>query len=204
LSGKKKEILKERLETVLKYFTASQVYIATHAFFLGEDVITFLATERFLQGLPVLKTVPFGIMALGVLQIGTQVLNSEEKTLHAGLIWLGTGVLNFVVNIFVVSSFGLFGAALVTVISYSIGAFVCWIIVYNKYPILVLKSDYFKIVGASLASCSFLFPTTYYLAISPLSMLVIGGLMGTLIYTTFLFFSGFVKRREKNVLKNII
>jgi len=196
----KRQVIEQRVTSVLKYFISSQICIVVHAFFLGEAAIVFLSTDQFLEGLPVLKTVPFGIMALGILQIGTQILNTEENTLDVGLIWLGTGVLNFVANLVVIPWLGLFGAALVTVLSYVIGASLCWRIVQRRYSVWITGKTFLKIAVAAVVSGVALFCVKHYGDFDPFHQLLAGGILGISTYATTLLATGFVAKKEQRLI----
>jgi O-antigen/teichoic acid export membrane protein len=198
-SGERQQI-ERRLSSVVKYFLACQVGILVLIFFLGRPALVLVSTESFTKGLPVLKTIPIGIMAFGLLQVGTQVLNAEENTQLVGSIWIGVGILNVILNLISVPAMGLPGAALATIFSYALGAAACWRIVLRSYSVRFEVNTLFSVLFAMGATGIGLFLCIPYVDLPPILVLAIGGSLGGVLYIGGLVASGFVSREEKELL----
>lgn len=198
-SGERQQI-ERRLGSVVKYFLASQVGILVLIFFLGRPVLVLVSTESFTKGLSVLKIIPIGIMAYGLLQIGTQVLNAEESTGLVGGIWIGVGILNVIVNLIAVPILGLIGAGLATVFSYALGAAACWGIVLRLHSVRFEVNTLFSVLFATGAAGLGLFLCMPYVDLPRILVLTIGGSVGSVLYVGGLVTSGFVSSEERDLL----
>ena len=198
-SGERQQ-MERRLSSVVKYFLASQVGILVLIFFLGRPALVLVSTESFTKGLSVLKIIPIGIMAYGLLQLGTQVLNAEESTRLVGGIWIGVGAFNIIANLLAVPALGLIGAGLATVFSYAMGAAACWGIVLRSYTIRIKVSTLLSVLLAMSTTGLGLFLCMPYVDLSPILILAIGGSLGSVLYLGGLVTSGFISREEKNLL----
>jgi O-antigen/teichoic acid export membrane protein len=196
-----REQMERRLGSVAKYFLASQVGILILIVFLGRPALVLVSTESFAKGLPVLKIIPIGIMAYGLLQIGTQVLNAEESTRLVGGIWIGVGILNVAANLIAVPALGLIGAGLVTVLSYAVGAAACWGIVFRSYTVRLRASTLLSVLVATVAASLGLFLCMPYVDLSPILTLTVGGSLGVILYLSGLIVSGFVNHEERDLLR---
>ncbi|WP_251963756.1 lipopolysaccharide biosynthesis protein [Salinibacter ruber] len=196
-----REKIEQRLGSIVKYFIASQAAILVFAFFLGHSALLLVSTESFLQGIQVLKVIPVAIMAYGLLQIGTQVLNAEESTRAVGAIWLGTGIVNVLANIIAVPVLGMLGAGLATLLCYALGAGVCWWVVLRMYSPKVKYESLFKVGAAMGIASSAMGLFSYYETLPPLLTLLVGGVIGGMVYSSALIGMGFVNRQEERLLR---
>ena len=199
-SGERQQ-MERRLSSVVKYFLACQVGILVLIFFLGRPALVLVSTESFTKGLSVLKIIPIGIMAYGLLQIGTQVLNAEESTRLVGGIWIGVGILNVISNLIAVPILGLTGAGMATVFSYALGAVACWGIVLRSYTVRLQASTLLSVLVATVAASLGLFLCMPYVDLSPMLTLTVGGSLGVILYLGGLIVSGFVNHEERDLLR---
>ncbi len=198
--GKRKK-LERRLRGVVKYFIASQFGILIALIFLGEAALLLVSNRSFLSGLAVLQIIPFGIMAYGLLQIGTQVLNAEESTRLVGLIWICVGALNVITNLFAVPVFGLEGAAMATVLSYIMGAAACWVILLRSYSLQFQWGIPLKILVSVAVTGILLFLCKKYTDLDLIYTLTVQGCIGSIVYVGVLLLSGFVDKKEKRLMR---
>jgi len=199
-----REKIEQRLGSVVKYFIASQAAILVFVFFLGHPALLLVSTGSFVQGLPVLRVIPVAIMAYGLLQIGTQVLNAEESTRLVGIIWLATGIVNVIANIIAVPVLGMFGAGLATLLCYALGAGACWWMVLKNYSPQLKYKNLLRIGIALCAASIAMGLFTYYESIPPFLTLLVGGAIGGGVYVSTLVGAGFISKKEQDILRGYL
>lgn len=117
----KMEELKTHLSYSLKYFLAVAIPFVFGAAILGKPVLRLFSTaEIAAKGRFVVPLVALSILFYGAFAVIAHILIVAKKTRITGLIWIAAAVVNLGLNIVAVPRFGILGAALTTLIAYSL------------------------------------------------------------------------------------
>ncbi|AKB18823.1 flippase [Methanosarcina sp. WWM596] len=132
------------LEEVIKILSYSFKYLMTIAIpatfgisILSKPILTILSTPEIAsQGYLITPFVALGALLLGVYGIIVQVLVLEKRTLITGKIWIIAAILNLLLNFVFIPYFGIVGAAITTLIAFTIS-----LILTMHYSFKFLKFD---------------------------------------------------------------
>ncbi len=113
----------ETVRTILsyskKYFIALAVPSVVGLTLLSKSLLVLLATPEIAEnGYLITLFASLGTLFYGIRAIDSQILILEKKTMITGKIWLLSGILNIVLNIYFIPTFGILGAAVTTLATY--------------------------------------------------------------------------------------
>jgi O-antigen/teichoic acid export membrane protein len=118
--GKMEEV-KIHLRYSLKYLLALAIPFVFGAAVLAEPILRFFSTAEIAsQGYFILPLIALSSLFYGTYVVIAHILVVAKKTKIVGLIWIIAGVVNLGLNIVVVPHLGILGAALTTLIAYSL------------------------------------------------------------------------------------
>ena len=115
------EAVKIVLSYSMKYFLALTIPSVVGLSLLSKPLLTILSTpEIAAQGAAVVPFIALGGLLLGLYGIIMQILILENKTSVTGTIWVVAALLNLGLNIILIPRIGLVGAAVTTLIAFSL------------------------------------------------------------------------------------
>jgi len=113
--------VRTHLSYSLKYFLALAIPFVFGATILAEPVLRLFTTaEIAAQGYFVLPLVALSILFFGAYVVVAHILVVAKKTKVLGLIWVIAAVVNLGLNILIVPWLGILGAAVTTLVAYSL------------------------------------------------------------------------------------
>jgi len=121
----------DQVRTKLRYSLKYFLVIAIPAVF-GMSVLTqslleiFTTKEIALQGLLVTPFIALSILFYGASDVFSQILTLVKKTKIVGVTWALAALLNIMLNLFLIPSLGIFGAALATLAAYLFAFTIDW------------------------------------------------------------------------------
>lgn len=87
---------------------------------VGPELIALLASDKYRAGAQVVPYVIGGMALDGLVMVAGAGLYIEKRTRTAALLVMGTAVLNIALNVVLIPSWGLVGAALATLVAYAV------------------------------------------------------------------------------------
>ena len=114
--------VKKLLSYSFKYLMIISIPSVFGVSFLSKPILTLLSTPEIAsQGYLVTPFVALSTLLVGVYGIIAQILVLEKRTLITGKIWIIAAILNLLLNLVFIPYFGIVGAAITTLIAFSIG-----------------------------------------------------------------------------------
>lgn len=147
---KEKDKIKITLKYTLKYYLAISIPSFFILSLLSKQILLILTTPQIAsEGYLITPFAALSTLIIGICIIISQIILLEKKTKLIGSIWIIAAVLNIGLNIALIPIFGILGAALVTLISYTI-AYLLFLFYSRKY--LVFDMDLKFILKSILSS----------------------------------------------------
>jgi O-antigen/teichoic acid export membrane protein len=142
--------VKSILSYSLKYFLAIAIPSAVGLTILSKPILSFISTPLIAsQGYLITPFTAVSAILFGSYAIISQILVLEKKTTIPGAIWVIAAAVNFGLNLLLIPSLGIIGAAVTTLLAYAL-AFVLTAYYSKKY--LTFQMDYYFILKSILAS----------------------------------------------------
>lgn len=133
-----REATENFLTIALRYYLLLAIPVAIGVIAIGEDLITFLAGDKYAEAHRVIPFILAGMLIDGTTAITAAGLKIEKRTKLMMIIIASVVVLNFCLNIVLIPRFGIEGAAVATLMS-----FLCFTSLncYFGRKILIVKLD---------------------------------------------------------------
>jgi O-antigen/teichoic acid export membrane protein len=134
----------------LKYFLAIAIPSAFGLTILSKSILSLISTPLIAsQGYLITPFTAISAIFFGMYAIISQILVLEKKTTIPGAIWVIVAAMNFGLNLLLIPSLGIIGAAVTTLLAYAL-AFILTAHYSQKY--LTFQLDYYFILKSILAS----------------------------------------------------
>jgi O-antigen/teichoic acid export membrane protein len=184
----------------LRYFLLISIPAVFGLSALAKPLLSVLTTEDFLSGWLVIPVIALSGLLAGVVQIFINTLFIVKKTKAQTYINLAGAVSNTLINLFLIPSVGIVGAALSTLFAYFLMAALC-----THMSLKYFKHDFCYLDMAK----SILSSMIMYFVISRFGILSIGGLfeaavIGMIIYLLVMFLLGGFSDRELSLIKKCL
>jgi len=191
------------LEQGTRYFVILCLPAVVGLSVLQRPIVALLAAREYWEGATVLPWVAAGVFFLGLTQRFGAGLNFRKRTTPSMLCILAAAGLNLGLNFALVPSFGFRAAAAATTVSYAVLlALMAW--VSRRFFRWAFPLGSLARVGvASTIMGAGVYVIADVVDSSPLISLVIGVLLGVLLYVAALLLLGEIQPNEKRVLKQL-
>jgi len=184
----------------LKSFLILAIPAAAGISILAKPMLIILTTEEIaLNSFFVTPFVAIGTLILGTSSIIGNAIILKNKTKILGVIWLFGGILNFLLNIFLVKIIGIVGAAFSTLLSY---VFISGIIYYYSLKMFDLKIDWTLILKIIIAT-SVMSLIIIQIKSKELYGIISLILLSIILYILMLFILKVIGKKEIKILRNI-
>ena len=194
------EEVKTHLSYSLKYFLMFAIPVTFGVSVLAKQILTILATSEFVYtGSIVIPFVALSMVLSGFYSIIGMILILVKKTKIYGLIWGMAALTNLSLNIVLVPYIGILGAAIATLISFTIASVITVRVSFKYLRVDVNLIFILKSITASVIMSIFIFKLN---PIGTLNVLVAIG-VGAAIYFIILVLLKGIKREEVGFIKNI-
>jgi len=195
------DVVKTVLKYSLKYFLA----IAIPAFFvlsvLSKEILVILTTEEIaLNAYYITPLVALSAILFGVHAICVEVIFLKKKTRITGMMWIISAFINFGLNLILIPYFGLWGAAITTLIAF-LFAFIITLYYSNKW--LKFDFDVIFIIKSIIASL-ILVAIIYILNPSGIFNIIFTLVFSFVVYLVLLVLLKGFQIEEINFFKNLI
>ena len=152
--GAKREI-EMRFARVLKYGSAITCAAITGFVLLAEPILRFLSSEEFVPASSSLVVVAGALGCYGVFRHYANLLSVLKKVKTLNMLWVGMGILNVVLNLFLIPLFGILGAAISTLAAFAFGLCLVIFITRRYFAIRFPCAWVWKIGGGCVAMALF-------------------------------------------------
>jgi O-antigen/teichoic acid export membrane protein len=162
---------------------------------LSKPILNILTTAEIASnGFLITPLVALGALLFGIYTILSQIIILTKKTKIIGVVWIIAAIINIALNLIAVPLIGIIGAALVTLVTYTVT--LAFILVYSsKYMTLPFDPGFIlKSICASAVAGAFVF------LLNPQSLLgiVVVAILGVILYTILLVISKGFEKKEIN------
>jgi len=195
----------DQVRTKLRYSLKYFLVIAIPAVF-GMSVLTqslleiFTTKEIALQGLLVTPFIALSILFYGASDVFSQILTLVKKTKIVGVTWALAALLNIMLNLFLIPSLGIFGAALATLAAYLFAFLLIW---HYSFKELAFTIDWQVIVKIILCSAAM---SVLVFTISPhgLLMTIVTIAVSAVLYGILILLTKVFAQKELSFLKDLV
>ena len=195
--GKMDEV-KTHLSYSLKYFLALAIPFVFGAFVLAEPVIEMFSTqEAASQGKAITTLVALSSLSWGIYAVVVNVLILVKKTRILAIVWIAAGLVNLLLNIMIVPSVGIVGAAVTTLIAYSLALAIT---VYYSLKEFSFSIDW-RFIFKSLAASVVMSLVVWWISPAETSSVLLAIAIGIMVYAAFLLLLKAITREEYNFFK---
>jgi len=132
LTNKGDEIKKEIVKLTYLYYLA--LLVLTILLVIGTPYIFMVLDKEFYLGRDLVAFIAFGFMFNGMYKMVVNYLFYTEKTIIIGSITIVSALMNIILNIFLVDSYGLKGAAIATSFTFLIQFILVWFFAQKFFP----------------------------------------------------------------------
>ncbi|MFK7946504.1 MAG: oligosaccharide flippase family protein [Saprospiraceae bacterium] len=139
--------IEKRLNTLLKLYATGALFFILINYLFADVLLIAMSNKDFLEGIIVMKVVTIGIAAYGFMQLLNSVLSALNKKSNFGFFWLIIGGINIISNIVLIPKLQLLGAAISTLISYTLGSIIFVVLTKKQIAIKFNLVMFFKLLA---------------------------------------------------------
>ncbi|MBI1730853.1 oligosaccharide flippase family protein [Candidatus Acetothermia bacterium] len=115
---KKKMEARRYLQNCMRYYLTLAVPSVLGLYLLSSQLLRFFASDEFVTDPLLVLSILLGILWMGITQFYIYVLHLTERTKLMSLMFVGSAILNVILNILLIPQIGIMGAALSTFLAY--------------------------------------------------------------------------------------
>lgn len=195
------DIYKKSLNNIFKYYWLIMLTVIILYFIILKEMYVALIGEEYLNGYNIIPIILVGIMFQGIANFLGATIVMKEKTNRMFLFTSISVLINIGLNFILIPKFGMYGAAIATLLSY----IVQFIFIYTYTQKLVkINYDYFFVGKSVILSLTFLIGiiSVSYLNINPFQLILIKITMSSIfIYIVYKFLE--IKNITRLLIKDL-
>ena len=184
--------VKTYLKYSLKYFLMIGIPSVFGLSILSKQLLTIFSTSEIArQSYHIVPFVALSILLFGIYAVTAQIISLKKKTKITGMIWMAAAFLNLGLNFIFIPKFGILGAAITTLLAYSLAFTLTWYYSFREFQFDIDWKFISKSVFASILM------TLLIVWFTPMGLLktIIAIILGAFVYGTLIFlFKGFSKK----------
>jgi O-antigen/teichoic acid export membrane protein len=197
----------ERLTDVKSYFEHSIRFFLTFAIpgaigiaVLSQPLLKLLTTSEFLVGQELVLLLAFGVIFLGIYQIGINLILLSKHSKMLPLITIAAAVTSIAMNILLIPRIGIIGAAISNCTAYFILAVI--VLVWARK---IISFDFkFKYLGKVTISSLAVLLCLYFLRVNNILGIILAIIVGSMIFVSGLFLLKALTKQEQQFLSKTI
>ena len=192
--------IKEYLKYIMKYYLIISIPMVFGISIFAKPLLAILSTGEIAEkSYLIIPIVAIGTLFYGLYVILYHIFIITKRTGISAKIWMVSAFINFILNIIFIPKYGIFGAAITTLIAYLVAFIVVW-----KYSLKILKFDFeSNILPKSIISSIIMAVLLLRVKISGLSDLLLYAIVGALIYIICLISLKGFSEKEISIIKNV-
>ena len=184
----------------LRYFLLISIPAVFGLSALAKPLLSIFTTEDFLSGWFVIPVIALSGLLAGIVQIFINTLLIVKKTKVQTYINFAAAVLNVLINLLLIPSVGIVGAAISTLLAYFFMAILC-----TRMSLKYFKHDfYFHDIAKSILSSVAMYCFVSHFEILSTRKLLEVALMGVLVYLFVMFLLGGFSDHERSLIKRYL
>ncbi len=194
---------KEVFSKMATYGTAVLVLIVAGTIAVAPDVIRLALNRSYMAALPVVPLVAIAYGLQGVYQLTSIGLNLTSKTEFYSASTLTAAGVSVVAGLWLIPRYGVTGAALTVLISYSTQVAIGTVLAHRFYPMAYEGGRLLRIVIAGIIAAAaprWIAPAT----LRPIWGFLFSGSLTVILYGSVLWVSGFFRSTERAFLKEVL
>jgi O-antigen/teichoic acid export membrane protein len=189
------------LKYSLKYFLAFAIPSLVGLSLLSRIIIQILSTSEIASnGYIVTPFITFSALLYGIYSMHTYILILNKKTKIIGILWFIAAISNILLNFILIPSYGILGAALSTLISYTIASVIS-VLYSSKYFRIDFELSFIGKCLFATAAMSLIIVKFYPTRILNLLVVIVAC---ALVYIALLILLKGFKKEEIDFMKNIV
>lgn len=194
------ESARQFISNALNYYLMLGIPVILGMSWFGKEMIVLLATSKFLEAYNIMPYIILPLVINGAFTLFGAGLFIQKKTKLLMYLTLSSGLLNILLNIFLIPSFGILGAAYATLISYSVLAF---LIAVSSYRYLKIKIQIAPILKYIILSIIVLSLLSKY-PVNTNNQILAKFFLAAILYLIFIiFFDGELRNKVISLFKNL-
>ena len=184
----------------LRYFLLISIPAVFGLSALAKPLLSIFTTEDFLSGWFVIPVIALSGLLAGIVQIFINTLLIVKKTKVQTYINFAAAVLNVLINLLLIPSIGIVGAAISTLLAYFFMAILC-----TRMSLKYFKHDFYfhDIAKSILSSVAMYFFVSHFEILSIRKLLEVA-VMGVLVYLFVMFLLGGFSEHERSLIKRYL
>ena len=184
----------------LRYFLLISIPAVFGLSALAKPLLSIFTTEDFLSGWFVIPVIALSGLLAGIVQIFINTLLIVKKTKVQTYINFAAAVLNVLINLLLIPSVGIVGAAISTLLAYFFMAILC-----TRMSLKYFKHDfYFHDIAKSILSSVAMYCFVSHFEILSIRRLLEVAVMGVLVYLFVMFLLGGFSDHERSLIKRYL
>ena len=193
--------VKTYLKYSLKYFLMVAIPSVFGLSILSKQLLTIFSTpEIAAKSYFIVPFIALSILLFGVYAVIAQIIALKKKTKITGTIWMGSAFLNLGLNFIFIPRFGILGAAITTLIAYTLAFILTWHYSFREFQFEIGWKFIMKSIFASILTALFI----AWFNPTGLTKTIIAILLGALIYGILMFLLKGINKKEINLLKGLL
>ena len=193
--------VRTHLRYSLKYFLALAIPFIFGAALLSEEVLRIFSTPEIAsQGYFIMPLLALSMLLWGVYAVVVNILFLVKKTRIMGVTWVISALVNLGLNIVIVPYLGILGAAITTIIAYSLAV---GITIYYSFKEFRFSIDW-SFILKSLVASGVMALVVWMIAPVGLSSVVLTIIAGVIVYAVMLFLLRGFEKAELQLLKSFL
>ncbi len=192
--------VKVYLSYSLKYFLLLAIPTVFGLSALSKPILEIFTTNEFISGSNAVPFIALSGLLAGVFQIVVNIINLVNKTRLNIYIQIFSAILNVILNICLIPSIGIVGAAIATLVSYTLMVMMC-IHVSFKHFVFDLNLNF---ILKSILASSIMYESIFYISPSNIIGLVESVITGAIVYFVIMILIKGISENEINKIKNLL
>jgi O-antigen/teichoic acid export membrane protein len=141
---------KQKISRLTTYYMGILVLLVLIIVFFAPIVLRIMATQKFYDAIPIIPYIVFAMFWQGIYFMSVNPLFYLKKTQYLAIISIISAIINISCNLLLIPIYGIYGAAISTIISYTFNAILVQGLSQHLFPIAYEYLKIGKIMGSGL------------------------------------------------------
>jgi O-antigen/teichoic acid export membrane protein len=181
------EMAKNFQEKILKFYLFLTIPVVVVLSFYYNEILFYLLSNKYQKGFYILPYISLGAFFIGLSNVFSDVFTLMKKTKILMLSYFVSLITNVILNYFLINKFGILGAAIATLLSYSVLLILTYIYSRKLIKLNIAKKDLFKLFFSFLLLILFC-----YVIKNSINIINLYSLIFYIIISFFVYFSSII------------
>ncbi len=188
------------LSMTIKYYVMIAIPSIIGLFAISKPLLLLFTTKEFLIGSDIIPIIALGAFFAGLFQITINIFLLVKKTKFIFYIQFLSAIINIILNIILISNFGIIGAAYATLISFFIMSTFSYTLGMKYFQIHI---DYTALIKCAISAMIMVIPL-FAMTINSVSIFIGAIVLAIIIYFVVLIVTKFFSTSEIEIFKSLI